>query len=221
MFEDLTIFQFLQKGGYVMVVLGIFSVLSIGVMLERAWSFSKFGKGLKRFSEEFNRVLDGGGSTAVSEYCSGQVSPLTDIFKAGLSKAGEGKVEIAETMEFSARREIAKLEKNLGVLGTIGNTAPFVGLFGTVLGIMRAFHDLAGSEGAGPSVVAAGIAEALVTTAAGLFVAIPAVIAYNYFTRKVSRYVLEVEASSKEMIDAVFPHKINGQDPRHRDDLNG
>ncbi len=221
MFEGLTFFQLLHKGGYVMIVLGIFSVLSVGVMLERAWSFSRFGKGLKRFSEGFNRVLDGGGSTAVSEYCNGQVSPLTDIFKAGLSRARGGRAEIAEKMELAARREIAKLEKNLGVLGTIGNTAPFIGLLGTVLGIIRAFHALAGSEGAGPSVVADGIAEALVTTAAGLIIAVPAVIAYNYFTRKISGYVLEVEASSKEMIDAVFPLKTNEQDTSRQDDLNG
>jgi len=77
------------------------------------------------------------------------------------------------------------LERNLGFLGTMGNTAPLIGLLGTVWGIMRAFHDMARTGSAGPSVVAAGVAEALFTTAAGLLVAVPAVILYNQFVRRV------------------------------------
>ncbi|MFQ5329378.1 MAG: MotA/TolQ/ExbB proton channel family protein [Thermodesulfobacteriota bacterium] len=203
MFEDLTLFQLLQKGGYVMILLGGFSILSIGVMLERAWSFSRFGKAMVDFPAEFIRTFKTGGVDVASGLCDGHTSPLANVFRAGLTKITLGAVEMAESMELSARREIANLERYLGVLGTIGNTAPFVGLFGTVLGIIRAFHDLAGAEGAGPSVVADGIAEALVATAAGLFVAIPAVIAYNYFTRRVVRCTLELEVQSKEIIAAL------------------
>ena len=78
------------------------------------------------------------------------------------------------------------LERNLGFLGTMGNTAPLIGLLGTVWGIMRAFHDMASTGSAGPSVVAAGVAEALFTTAAGLLVAVPAVLLFNHFTRRVA-----------------------------------
>jgi biopolymer transport protein ExbB/TolQ len=106
-------------------------------------------------------------------------------------------------MELSGRHEIAGLERGLVVLGTIGSTAPFVGLFGTVLGIIRAFSDLAGDTGAGPSVVAAGVSEALVATAAGLFVAIPAVIAYNFFVRSARRQALELETLAAEFIDSL------------------
>ncbi|MCP3677212.1 MAG: MotA/TolQ/ExbB proton channel family protein [Deltaproteobacteria bacterium] len=203
MFEDLTLFQLLQKGGYVMILLGGFSILSIGVMLERAWSFSRFGRSMVDFPAEFIRTFNDGGVDVASGLCDGHTSPLANVFKAGLAKIKQGAAEMAESMELSARREIADLERYLGVLGTIGNTAPFVGLFGTVLGIIRAFHDLAGAEGAGPSVVADGIAEALVATAAGLFVAIPAVIAYNYFTRRVARCSLDLEVQSKEIITAL------------------
>jgi biopolymer transport protein ExbB/TolQ len=200
MFEDLTLFQLLQKGGYVMILLGGFSILSIGVMLERAWSFSRFGRAMLEFPVDFTRILKSDGVDGASRLCDGHTSPLANVFKAGLTKLKQGAAEMAESMELSARREIANLERYLGVLGTIGNTAPFVGLFGTVLGIIRAFNDLAGAEGAGPSVVADGIAEALVATAAGLFVAVPAVIAYNYFTRRLARCSLDLEVRSKEVI---------------------
>ena len=200
MFEGLTFFELLQKGGYVMILLGGFSILSIGVMLERAWSFTRFGKSMAGFPGEFARTLESGGIDGATRLCDGHASPLAKVFMGSVAGREKGSEEMGERMELSARQEIAELERHLGVLGTIGNTAPFIGLFGTVLGIIRAFHDLAGAEGAGPSVVADGIAEALVATAAGLFVAVPAVIAYNYFTRRVVRHSLDLEVRSKEMV---------------------
>ncbi|MDZ7343353.1 MAG: MotA/TolQ/ExbB proton channel family protein, partial [candidate division KSB1 bacterium] len=99
----------------------------------------------------------------------------------------------------AALEEKMKLERYLSILGTMGNIAPFIGLLGTVIGIIRAFHDLAVSGSGGPSVVSAGIAEALITTAAGLVVAIPAVIAYNYFLRRVGTIMSEIEAATKKV----------------------
>src|SRR3989339_396660 len=96
--------------------------------------------------------------------------------------------------------ERLKLERYLGVLGTLGNVAPFIGLFGTVVGIIKAFQDLALAGGGGPAVVARGIAEALVATAAGLVVAIPAVIIYNYFTRKVKSLSGGMEVASTRLL---------------------
>jgi len=92
------------------------------------------------------------------------------------------------------------LERYLGVLGTLGNSCPFIGLFGTVVGIIKAFHDLAASGSGGPTVVAAGIAEALVATAGGLAVAIPCVMFFNYFSRKVKTMDVEMEAVSKRFL---------------------
>ncbi|MBI3015465.1 MAG: MotA/TolQ/ExbB proton channel family protein, partial [Candidatus Tectomicrobia bacterium] len=91
-------------------------------------------------------------------------------------------------------QERIRMEKGLSILGTLGNNAPFIGLFGTVLGIIRAFYDLSFNTGGGPSVVMRGISEALVATAAGLFVAIPAVIAYNYFQRRVKEVSSQTES---------------------------
>lgn len=93
------------------------------------------------------------------------------------------------------------MQSTMGILGTIGNVTPFIGLFGTVIGIMRAFHDLSLSSGGGPAVVASGIAEALVATAMGLFVAVPAVIFYNYFVRKVDGIETDAVNAGLQMID--------------------
>jgi biopolymer transport protein ExbB len=102
---------------------------------------------------------------------------------------------LAAAMEGAKLREKMRLERNLTILATLGSNAPFIGLFGTVLGIIKAFHDLAGSGagGGGPSVVMAGISEALVATAVGLMVAIPAVVAFNYFNRRVRALMTQVD----------------------------
>ncbi|MCR4286830.1 MAG: MotA/TolQ/ExbB proton channel family protein, partial [Deltaproteobacteria bacterium] len=110
-------------------------------------------------------------------------------------------------IEVAGKKEISLLLKRLGILGTIGSIAPFIGLFGTVVGIIKAFQDLALSTGAGPAAVADGIAEALVATAAGLFVAVPAVAAYNYFVRSASARSLDIEAAAIELIPYISGRK--------------
>jgi biopolymer transport protein ExbB/TolQ len=101
-----------------------------------------------------------------------------------LENAGQSPDAVEEQLAITLSAERLSFERNLGVLGTMGNTTPLIGLLGTVWGIMRAFHDMAATGSAGPSVVAAGVAEALLTTAAGLVVAVPAVIFYNHFARQ-------------------------------------
>ncbi|MBI1911689.1 MAG: MotA/TolQ/ExbB proton channel family protein [Deltaproteobacteria bacterium] len=203
MFENLSFIELLQKGGISVVVLGLLSVISIAIMLERAWSFSKFRKGMRDFFPALDSVIKQSGVESAAKVCLSNQSALAAVFLAGHRKAGKGKAEVSDAMELSARSELARLDRLLGVLGTIGSTAPFIGLFGTVLGIIRAFSDLAISQGASPAAVADGIAEALVATAAGLFVAIPAVMAYNYFIRSASRHALELETLASEFTEAL------------------
>ena len=100
-------------------------------------------------------------------------------------------------------RAVSDLERGISTLGTIASVAPFIGLFGTVVGVMRAFHDLASAAGAGPGLVAVGISEALVTTAAGLLVAIPAVAAFNHFNQKISRFSEELGWMVEEVLDVL------------------
>lgn len=202
MFGGLSFIGLLSKGGVTVIVLGLLSVLSIAIMLERAWAFRKFRTGISGLIEPLRKTLGSNGVSSAAAYSGGADSPLGRVFIAGYERRGKKKDVIEGAMELAGRREVQRLERFLGVLGTIGSTAPFIGLFGTVLGIIRAFSDMALTQGASPAAVADGIAEALVATAAGLFVAIPAVAAYNYFVRTVAKYSLELEYSASEFTEA-------------------
>jgi biopolymer transport protein ExbB len=208
MFSDLNFFQLLAKGGWTMIVLAGFSVLSVAVMLERGWVFHKAEKGKVDFINRLKKVLKTGNISEAIEMCEGSPTSLAYIVKAGLGSFHHGEEAMGESMEKAAMKETLHLERNLGIIGTTGSVTPFVGLFGTVLGIIRAFHDLSLSTGGGPAVVANGIAEALVATAAGLFVAVPAVIAFNYFTHRVNRMVTEMEATATEAIELLLERKL-------------
>lgn len=200
MFEDLTLFELIARGGFTMIILAIFSVASVAVILSRAWRFRSFKQELIESYKELATRIDGNGLDSARAYSENNSNALSLIFLSGYLHRAGGTDEVLRAMELSARKAIASLERYVGVLGTIGSTAPFVGLFGTVLGIMRAFSSLAHAEGAGPSVVADGIAEALVATAGGLLVAVPAVIAYNYFIRATQRISVDLEAAANEFV---------------------
>ena len=119
-------------------------------------------------------------------------------------KYADAPSEVAEErLQIALSEQRLRFERHLGWLGTMGNTAPLIGLLGTVWGIMRAFHDLARTGSAGPSVVAAGIAEALFTTAAGLLVAVPAVMLYNHFVRSMTVMLTEAENHARTLRLAV------------------
>jgi len=122
------------------------------------------------------------------------------VARACLDHAADGIAAVEERKAGAIEEERVRYERRLAFLGTLGNNAPFVGLFGTVLGIIRAFHDLAGSSLQGTQAVMAGIAEALVATGVGLLVALPAVATYNAFTRHVERSVSAAEVLAHEIL---------------------
>jgi len=175
------------------------SLLAITFIFERWLYFRHTRIDADRFIDTLRHKIRENGSKAGVEYCQNFRAPLAAVVRLGLQNSSLGATSVTELMEAAALEEKMKLERYLSILGTLGNVAPFIGLFGTVVGIIRAFHDLAVSGSGGPSVVAAGIAEALITTAAGLVVAIPAVIAYNYFLRRVRITMTEIEAATKKV----------------------
>jgi biopolymer transport protein ExbB/TolQ len=120
---------------------------------------------------------------------------------ASIITAGGDRETKERAAQHALQAEINRLEAYVPVLGTVGSTAPFVGLLGTVLGIIKSFQDIAIHSGAGPEVVSAGIAEALIATAFGLIVAIPAVMFYNYFVHKIQRLAQEIDLATFELIE--------------------
>ncbi|HEX8252467.1 MAG TPA: MotA/TolQ/ExbB proton channel family protein [Thermoanaerobaculia bacterium] len=198
-------------GKTVVILMAIMSVYSLWVMVERFIVFRQAkNQSLKLLGALSNLLTKGDYAQAIEVTKKYKSSHLAKVIAAGLLEFEASRrdkrminpelaVEAArQGMDRTAMITVAELKENLGALATIGATAPFVGLFGTVMGIVTAFQGMA-TSGGGIASVSAGIAEALLTTAGGLLVAIPAVWAYNYFQNRVDRFTVEMSNSGSEM----------------------
>lgn len=196
----------------VVVILGIMSVWSIQVMIERFLTFRAARKQSIQFAPAVAEALKTGNiSEAIELAEQHNKSHLAKVVAAGLQEFQThqgGDTIPGEAIEASRRAlqraqaiGVEEFKRGLGGLATIGATAPFVGLFGTTVGIINAFTGMSAGEDTGIAAVAGGIAEALVATAFGLFVAVPAVWMYNYFTGKIESFAVEMDNSSSELLD--------------------
>jgi biopolymer transport protein ExbB len=179
------------------------SLLSVTIMVERGLFLSASRIDFEALGKELLSFLKDGDAAGARRALAGQRAPESQIAVAGLEQYGRGSEAMSEAMASAKSRLRMELEKNLGVLGTLGNNAPFIGLFGTVLGIIKAFADLSHNQAGGAAAVMSGISEALVATAVGLMVAIPAVIAFNYFQGKVRASVGRIDAMAHLILSAV------------------
>jgi len=204
MFQDKSIFEIINAGGFTMYILILCSVLSIGVIIERLWYFKRrsFISRPQLIEQIRKRQISG-----AIDICRNIDTPCARVALAGLNLNGHDEKLISNAMEREITIETVKLERFTSIVGTIGGTAVYIGLFGTVLGIIRAFHDISRAASGGMDVVTAGISEALVCTAAGLLVAIPAVISYNYFVRKIDNFVVDMELTASELLDLCVKRK--------------
>ncbi len=183
----------------VLLLLVILSVISVGMILERFFVLRKISAASKKVRARIRMALQANSVDDIEEIAKDPESLEGRVASYALrhmkTSGSLGLEEIFNTFSLSERPD---LEKRLGFLATVGSNAPYIGLFGTVLGIMKAFQDLAKSTDAGQQTVMAGISLSLVATAAGLFVAIPAVIFYNYYSKQV-RSILQSLDSVKEL----------------------
>jgi biopolymer transport protein ExbB len=204
MFAGKTAWEIFQIGGFTMYILLFCSVLSVTILLERILYYRKRSR-TKRvgFMARIEKALRSGNIEKAMEICSNTNTPFSNVVYSGLDLYGSHERGISSAMEREITIETTKLERYTSIVGTVGNTAVYIGLFGTVLGIIRAFHDIAGAGAGGMSIVIGGVAEALVCTATGLFVAIPAVIAFNYFTRRVDHFINDMELCASELVDLI------------------
>lgn len=203
----------LIKGKWFMFPLVLCSITMVAVILERRRSLAEATIDINAFVGRIRDLFKSGGLDEALGTCSETPGPVARILHAGLHRykllkeAGRSTAEIEEgtvsAMEDMAPHVIAGLEKYLVVLATIGNVAPLLGFAGTVTGMIASFNTIVEKQGMKPADVAGGISEALITTATGLLIAIPAYIAYNYFTQRVQQFVLDIEESSTHLIEAM------------------
>ena len=208
MFKGQGIFEIISAGGFTIYILILCSVVSVTVIIERVVYYKRRSQRsrvdiLSQVRQELaaNHIL-----TAVG-FCKNIDTPVSRVVLAGLNLHGHDEKLITNAMEREITIETIKLERFIGVVGSIGGTAVYIGLLGTVIGIMRAFSDISKTGSGGMDVVTVGIAEALVCTAAGLLVAIPAVLSYNWFTRKIDTFVIDMELAASELIDLICVKK--------------
>jgi biopolymer transport protein ExbB/biopolymer transport protein TolQ len=191
--------------------LAIMSMASLLVAAERAMFFARSRRDAKKFALELAELLGRGDLDGAARLKPSARGYLGNVVGAGLAawkksdlRDKDGSFEsVARALERQSQREIQNLRRGQGVLATVSSTAPFVGLLGTVMGIVNSFQSMAASGSGGLGTVSAGIAEALVTTAFGLLVAIPAVMAYNYLQGWVDERAIDLSESSNELLDLV------------------
>lgn len=179
---------------WVLWILLAASVASLSVIFERWWTFRKNKNGFAQLLDQLAKHFDKNDAVGARQLARSTSSVEARVALAGLVNFSKGPASVEEAMTSRIVIERSALERNLIVLGTLGNNAPFIGLFGTVLGIIKAFNDLAVTGNSGVSVVMAGISSALIATAFGILVAIPAVMANNYFQTRLRRIMSNAQS---------------------------
>jgi biopolymer transport protein ExbB/TolQ len=202
-------------GGAVMVCLALLSVFSVGVIVDKHRRFRSASRQSDMFKPVCKKFLHGGQIQELIEAArTHQNSHVAQVVSAGIleydgvRQSGGDPVASLELVTSALRDSMSEtliqLKRGLGFMATIGSTAPFIGLFGTVVGIINAFRSIAATGSGGMSVVSGGIAEALVSTALGIFVAIPAVCAFNHFTGKIENFHVEMNRASSQLVNHLF-----------------
>ena len=196
-----TILDLMLRAGsrWVLWLLIALSLAAVAVIIERIWFYIQERKPAAQLAAALAALRDQGAEQARAKLA-GARSMEAVVARACLDRTGDGIAAVEERRTAAIEQERARYEKRLAFLGTLGANAPFVGLFGTVLGIVRSFHDLAGATAQNTTAVMNGIAEALVATGVGLVVAIPAVAAYNAFMRHVEASHASSEAFAHEIL---------------------
>jgi biopolymer transport protein ExbB/TolQ len=192
----------LQLGGGTVTVLLFLSTISIAVIIERVILYVRNSRTPRElFMVDIADQIRRGNSAKALEICRTTDTPFAGVAAVGLSLRDKAGTIMDTAMERQITIETIKLERRIAIIGTIGSTAVYIGLFGTVLGIIRAFQDIAQQGAGGMAVVINGIAEALICTAVGLCVAVPAVIAFNYCQSRIERFVMDMDLVASETRD--------------------
>lgn len=192
------------KGGIVMwPILGC-SIIALAIAIEKFLVIRKSKINVPAFSIKIRGILKKKDVVGAMGYCMEEKSPISNIIRRGLKKIKFGRRRVLEAIEVAGKQEISKLEKGLSTLATVAGAAPMLGFLGTVTGMIAAFMKIQELQGsASPSDLASGIWEALLTTAFGLFIGIPALALYNYFVSLIKKIVLDMERVATDVLDVL------------------
>lgn len=194
-------YDFVVKGGVLMIPIALCSIIALAIFLERLWSLRRSRVIPRDFLIEIEDLIRREKIPEAITRCRKDNSSMANIIVAGIRNFGKRREIVKESIEEIGRREAATLERYINVVGTISAIAPLLGLLGTVFGMIKAFNVISIQGVGNPSSLAGGISEALITTAAGLVVAIPTFVLYRYLANKADDLIVEMEEHSIRMVD--------------------
>ena len=200
--QKLSLIDLASKGGWLMIVLLILSILAIYIFGNKYWLIRKAGKMDKNFMNDIHDLIQDGKINSALELCRQYDSPIARLVEKGIERIGRPLNDIQTAVENMGNVEVARLEKNLPMLATIAGGAPMIGFLGTVTGMIRAFFNMStAGNNIDITLLSGGIYEAMVTTVGGLFVGIIAYFGYNFLTSQISNLVFKMENTTIEFID--------------------
>ena len=196
-----------------MWVLLVMSVIAVAIVIERLLFFASQHSDSKGLLKQIGQRIAADDLSGAIKICQQQKGMLPKILEFGLLRGEKNRADITDALSIALMENLNTLERNLGVIGTIAVIAPFVGLFGTVLGIIRAFQDIALKGNSTPAVVAAGVSEALITTATGLIIAVIAVVFFNFFKSRIKNYNQEMIVAANQLAEMLHFHNTGSPIP--------
>ncbi len=200
--ESVRLIDLALAGGWAMIPLALLSLAAIYIFVERFLTLKKAAKNPEGFNERIKKMVLAGDINGAKMLCAQTNTPVSHMLEKGLTRIGNPLKNIETSIENVGKIEISRLEKNLSALATIAGAAPMLGFLGTVTGMIGAFIAIAQAEGSvSPKLLSSGIYEAMVTTATGLIIGLPAYVGYNYLVSKIDSIVHAMEYSSIEFLD--------------------
>ncbi len=201
--------EMILAGRYMMVPIGLASLIALTVLIERIWVLRRGRIIVPEIAEAVETLSASRDLSVAYAICERRPGPFANVVKAGLDQAGNEWPIIRDVLEEAGRQEATRLTRRLGVLETVAAVSPLLGLLGTVLGMIRVFATISAAGLGNPETMSSGISEAMVTTAAGLIIGIPALVAYNWLSGRADQIIFDLEFYSSKVLDTLRSRQID------------
>ena len=205
--DTLSLLDLIMKGGYIMIPIGVLSIISIYVLIEKFVAIKKAGRLSRDFMSNIKENIKKGNLEGASAVCKSNPSSVAAVIDKGISRIGKPIKEIESAMEGIGKLEVAKMEKNMSVLGIIAGIAPMFGFIGTISGVIKIFYNISLADNISIGLISGGLYEKMITSAAGLVVGVFSFVSYHYLNMMIDRITFKMEAHSVEFLDIL-------QDPK-------
>jgi biopolymer transport protein ExbB len=201
--DTLSLLDLLLKGGYIMIPIGILSVISIYVLIEKLITIRKAGAVSKDLMNNIKEQIRKGNLEGARSICKSSPSAISSVIDKGISRIGKPIKEIESAMEGVGKLEVAKMEKNISILGIVAGIAPMFGFIGTISGVIKIFYNISLADNISIGLISGGLYEKMITSAAGLVVGVFSFVSYHYLNLMIDRTIYKIEAASIDFIDVL------------------